>query len=154
MLKGKRKTVKYLANYNLRFYGGKDFRFFETDIAFILTLIPIGLYFTSRKVESLIKIIVLNLAYLILIPTFYCLYCFLESQFIEITITNPIINDGILRYDQNSVNYRMILFLTIISTFTSGIIFKKIATEKSQLPTAHPMKSTSPCLFSKLLYFL
>ena len=125
-----RKTVKYLANYKLGFYGGKDFRFFETDIAFILTLIPIGFYFTLRKVESLKNIIGLNLVYLILIPTFYCLYCFLESQFIEITITNPIMNNGILKYHQNNVNYRMILFLTIISTFIIGIIFKNITTEK------------------------
>ena len=125
-----RETVKYLANFKLEFYGGKDFRFFETDIAFILTLIPIGFYFTSRKVSSLKKIIGLNLIYLILIPAFYCLFCFLESQFIKITITNPIIDDGILKYHLNNVNYKMILFLTIISTFISGIIFKKIATEK------------------------
>ena len=125
-----RKTVKYLANYKLGFYGGKDFRIFETDIAFILTLIPIGFYFTSRKVESLKKIIGLNLVYLILIPTFYCIYCFLESKFIEITVTNPIINDGTLKYHQNNVNYKMILFLTIISTSIGGIIFKKITNEK------------------------
>jgi hypothetical protein len=43
-------------------------------------------------------------------------------------------DDGILKYHQNNVNYRMILFLTIISTFISGIIFKKIINEKSQLP--------------------
>ena len=125
-----RKTVKYLADYKLGFYGGKDFRLFQTDIAFILTLIPIGFYLTSRKISSLKKIIGLNLVYLILIPTFYCLFCFLESQFIEITITNPIMNDGILKYHQNNVNYKMILFLTIISTFIIGIIFKKITTEK------------------------
>ena len=125
-----RRTVKYLADYKLGFYGGKDFRLFETDIAFILTLIPIGFHFTSRKVSSLKKIIGLNLIYLILIPTFYCLYSFLESQFIKITITNPIMNDGILKYHQNNVNYRMILFLTIISTFISGIIIKKMANGK------------------------
>tara|TARA_R110001606_G_scaffold398817_1_gene579076 strand:+ start:1375 stop:1878 length:504 start_codon:yes stop_codon:yes gene_type:complete len=125
-----RRTVKYFANYQLGFYGGKDFRIFETDIAFILTLIPIGFYFTSRKVSSLKKIIGLNLVYLILIPLFYCLYCFLESQFIKITITNPIMNDGVLKYHQNNVNYRMILFFTIISTFISGIIIKKITKEK------------------------
>jgi hypothetical protein len=125
-----RRTIKYFAVYELGFYGGKDFRIFETDIAFILTLIPIGFYFTSRKVSSLKKIIGLNLIYLILIPIFYCLYCFLESQFIKITITNPIINDGVLKYHQNNVNYRMILFLTIISTFISGIIIKKITNGK------------------------
>ena len=125
-----RRTVKYFANYELGFYGGKDFRLFETDIAFILTLIPIGFYFTSRKVSSFTKIIGLNLVYLILIPAFYCLFCYLESQFIKITITNPIMNDEVLKYHQNNVNYRMIIFLTIISTFISGIIIKKITNEK------------------------
>lgn len=125
-----RSTIKYLANYELGFYGGKDFRFFQTDIAFILTLIPIGFYFTSRKISSLKKILWLNLVYLILITLFYCLFCYLESQFINITVTNPIMNDGILKYHQNNVNYRMILFLTIISTFISGIIIKKITNGK------------------------
>ena len=125
-----RKAVKYFANYELGFYGGKDFRVFETDIAFILTLIPIGFYFTTRKINSINKILRLNLIYLILIPLFYSFYCYLESQFINITITNPIMNDGILKYHQNNVNYRMILFLTIISTFISGIIIKTITNEK------------------------
>ncbi|SFS82472.1 hypothetical protein SAMN04488006_0228 [Lutibacter maritimus] len=125
-----RRTIKYFADYELGFYGGKDFRIFETDIAFILTLIPIGFYFTSRKVSSLKKIIGLNLVYLILIPIFYCLFCYLESQFIDITMTNPIMSDGILKYHQNNVNYKMILFLTIISTFISGVIIKKITNRK------------------------
>ena len=103
---------------------------FNFNIAFILTLIPIGFYFTSQKISSLKKIIGLNIFYLIVIPTFYCLYYFLESQFIKITITNPIMNDGVLKYHQNNVNYRMILFLTIISTFISGIIIKKLTNEK------------------------
>ncbi|EAS19567.1 hypothetical protein BBFL7_00113 [Flavobacteria bacterium BBFL7] len=125
-----RRTVKYFADYQLGFYGGKDLRIYETDIAFILTLIPIGFFFTTRKVSSLKKILWLNLGYLILIPLFYCLFCFLESQFIKVTITNPIMNDGILKYHQNNVNYRMISFLTIISTFISGIIIKKITNGK------------------------
>jgi hypothetical protein len=125
-----RKTVKYLANYELGFYGGKGLRIFETEIAFILTLIPIGFYFTSRNVNSLTKIIGQILIYLILIPAFYFLICYLESRFIKITITNPIMDDGVLKYHQNNVNYRMILFLTIISTFISGIIIKKITNKK------------------------
>jgi dolichyl-phosphate-mannose--protein O-mannosyl transferase len=125
-----RRTVKYLANYELGYYGGKGFRIFETDIAFILTLIPIGFYFTSRKIRSIKKVLWLNFVYLILVPIFYCLFCFLESQFINITVTNPIMNDGILKYHQNNLNYRMILFFTIISTFISGIIIKKITKEK------------------------
>ncbi len=133
-----RRTVKYFTNYQLSFYGGKDFRIFETDIAFIMTLIPIGFYFTSLKINSLKKIIGLNLVYLILIPLFYCLYCFLESQFIKTTITNPIINDGVLKYHQNNVNYKMILFLTILSTFISGIIIKKITARKKPVANKEP----------------
>ena len=124
-----RRTVKYLANYQLGFYG-KEFRIFETDIAFILTLIPIGFYFTSRKVISFKKIIGMNLVYLILIPIFYCVYCYLESQFIKITITNPIMNDGVLKYHLNNVNYRMILIFTITSTFICGMIIKIITNRK------------------------
>lgn len=128
-----RSTVKYLADYELGFVGGKDFRFFETDIAFILTLIPLGFYSTTRKISSLKGIIGLNLAYFTLIPIFYCVYCYLESQFIKITITNPVIHEGILKYHQNNVNYRMILFLTIISTFISGLIIKTITTGKKPM---------------------
>lgn len=125
-----RRAVKYFADYEFGFYGGKDFRIFETDIAFILTLIPIGFYFTFRKISSVKKILWLNLVYLILIPIFYCLFCYLESQFINITVTEPIMNDGIIKYHQNNVNYRMILFFTIISTFISGIIIKKLTNKK------------------------
>jgi len=42
-------------------------------------------------------------------------------------------NNGILKYHQNNVNYRMILFLTISSTFISGIIIKKIANGKKPI---------------------
>jgi hypothetical protein len=121
-----RTAVKYFADYELGFYGGKDFRVFETDIAFILTLIPIGFYVTSRKVTSIKKKVVLNLVYLLLITAFYCLYCFIESQFIKITVTLPILDNGNLKYNQNNVNYRMILFFTVLSTFAGEIIAKRI----------------------------
>lgn len=121
-----RRAVKYFADYELGFYGGKDFRIFETDIAFILTLIPIGFYFTKRKITSIKNKVVLNVIYLILILAFYCLYCFIESQFIKMTVTQPIIDNGILKYHQNNVNYRMILFLTVLSTFVGGIIAKRV----------------------------
>ena len=131
-----RRTVKYFADYKLGFYGGKDFRIFETDIAIILILIPIGFYFTTRKVISIKQKFLLYLSYLILIPAFYCLYCFLESQYIKMTITLPIMDNGILKYHQNNVNYRVILFLTILSTFVGGIITKRIINRKSQQVTA------------------
>jgi len=125
-----RRSVKYFADYKLGFYGGKDFRIFETHIAFILTLIPIGFYFTTRKVNSLKSKLILNLIYIILIPIFYCFYSFIESQYIKFTITNPIMNDGILKYHLNNVNYRMILFMTITSTVICGIIVKRIINKK------------------------
>ena len=125
-----RRSVKFFANYELGFYGGKDYRIFETDVAFILTLIPIGFYFTARNIISLKGRILLNLIYMISILIFYCLYCFLESQFIKITITAPIMDNGILKYHQNNVNYRIILILTILSTFIGGIIIKRIINRK------------------------
>lgn len=124
-----RRTVKYFANYQLGFYG-KEFRIFETDVALILTLIPIGFFFTTRKTETVKKIIGMNLVFLLSIITFYCFYCYLESHFIKLTVTNPIMNDGILEYHLNNLNYRTILILTIISTFISGMIIKKIINGK------------------------
>ena len=126
-----RRTVKYFADYELNFYGGKDFRIFETDIAFILTLFPIGFYFIIRKINSVKKILCLNLVYLILSVGFYSLFCYLESQFIKITATAPVMNDGIMAYHHNNVNYRMILIFTLISTFMSGIIIKRLTNKKT-----------------------
>ena len=130
-----RNLVKYFANYKLEFYGGKEFRLFESDIAFILTLIPIGFYFISRKVSSIMKMLSLNLLYLILVPLFFCFYCFIESIYLNIIITQPRIKGKIIHFHFNNVNYRLILFLTIISTFVIGIIIHKISSGKSQLPT-------------------
>ncbi len=124
-----RRTVKYFANYEIGFYG-KDFRILETDIAFILTLIPIGFYFTTLKVHSLKRKIILNIVYLIFIPLFYCLYCFLESVYFYAIITQPREVDGIIKFHLNNVNYRTILFLTILSNFVIGIIIKKILNGK------------------------
>jgi hypothetical protein len=126
-----RQTIHYLADYKLGFYGGKDFRIFETDIAFILTILPIGFYLTARKINSVKRIIVLNVAYLLLIPLYYGLFCYLESQFIKITVTDPLLQDGVLKYHQNNVNYRLILFFTILSTYISGIIVNKITATSS-----------------------
>jgi hypothetical protein len=122
-----RRTVIFLANYRLGFYGGKDFRILETDIAFILTLIPITFYLTSRNVHFIKRKMQLYLVYGISIPMFYCTYCFLESQFINLTVTQPIIDDGVLKYHHNNVNYRMILLLTILSTFAMGTLIRYIS---------------------------
>lgn len=127
-----RRIVKYSAGYELEFYGGKDFSFFETQMALILTLIPVGFYFTTRKISSLKEIIKLKLLYLILIPIFYYVYCYLESQFIETLKTKFIFDESVLKYPQNCVNYEMILFLTIISTLISGLMMR-ILTKKLKI---------------------
>ncbi len=120
----------YFADYEIGFYGGKDLRILETDIAFILTLIPIGFFITSRNVTSLKNRLILNLVYVTQIIIFYCLFCFIESQFIKYTVDQPLIVNGILKYHMNNVNYRTILLLTIISTFTGGLIFKLLILKK------------------------
>lgn len=120
-----RKTVKYLANYELGFYGGKGLRIFETEIAFILTLIPIGFYWTARKLNSLKDFLFLLLIYLILTPLFYLLYCFIESIYLNIIITQPKMDGEIIKFHYDNVNYKMILGLTIFSTFFGGIILNK-----------------------------
>ena len=120
-----RKLIKNLANYELEFYGGKEFRLFATHIAFILTLIPIGFYWTARKLNSLKDFLFLLLIYLILTPLFYLFYCFLESIYLNIIITQPKMDGEIIKFHYDNVNYKMILGLTIFSTFFGGIILNK-----------------------------
>jgi hypothetical protein len=121
-----RKLIKYFADYELEFYGGKEFRLFATHIAFILTLIPIGFYWTARKLNSLKEFIILVLIYLILSLLFYLLYCFLESIYLNVIITQPKMNGEVINFHYDNVNYKMILALTISSTFIGGIIAKRI----------------------------
>ena len=120
-----RKTVAYFADYNLKFYGGKDFRLLNTEIAFILTLIPIGFYFTTLKLNSK-KARMMLLVYLILIPLYFCVSCFLESQYIKLNSTVHSFNMEVLMYHQNNLNYKTIALLTIILTFTSGLIYNRL----------------------------
>jgi len=121
-----RNSIKYFADYKLSFYGAKEFRIFETDIAFILTLIPISFFVLTKNLASFVLKVRFAIFYGICIPAFYCLYCFLESEFIKITITLPDYVNGALMYHSNNINYRLILFATIISTYIVGIISKKI----------------------------
>lgn len=127
-----RNTIKYLANYELEFYAVKTFRLFEADVAFILILIPIGFYIINRKISSLKKVIRLVLMTIILIPLFYYLFCYFESLFIRTSTSTSTststINNQVLKYHQNKVSYRMILFLTIVSVLISGNIIKKTKT--------------------------
>lgn len=121
-----RKSVKYFSNIKIDFYGSKDFRFFETDIAFILTLIPISLFLITRKLTSLSTKVKLAILFLISIVCFYCLYSYGESCIIGITIDLPTYINGTLMYNYNNVDYEGILFLTIISSFLVALLAKKI----------------------------
>ena len=121
-----RKSLKYFSEVKIDFYGGKDFRIFETDIAFILTLIPISFFVITKKLPLIATKIKLATLFLISLVGFYCFYCFIESCFIGITITRPTYVDGALMYHSNNVNYRLILFLTIVSAFIVCLISRKL----------------------------
>lgn len=121
-----RTAVKYFANFKIGYYGGKGLRIFETDIAFILTLLPISFSILIRKLNSFPAKLILAIQYLICIPAFYCLYCFMESEFIAVTTTLSRYVDGVFMYHSNNINYRSILFLTVTSTFAIGIITGKL----------------------------
>ena len=126
-----RKSIKYFSETKIDYYGGKDFRIFETNIAFILTLIPISIFILTRKLALLKTRIKLFTIFLTCIATFYCLFCYLESCIIGITIARPNYIDGVLMYHRNNVNYCGILFLTIVSAFVVALITKKIGKKAS-----------------------
>lgn len=121
-----RQSIKYFSKVKIDYYGGKDLRIFETDIAFILTLIPITFYIISRKLALLSTKIMLAFLYFIGLVGFYCFYCYLESCFIGITISNPTYIKGVLMYHHGNVDYSTILLLTIISTFIISLLTKMI----------------------------
>lgn len=121
-----RKSVKYFSKVKIDFYGGKDFRIFETDIAYILTLIPISLFLLTRKLTLLSTKIKYTMLFIISIVSFYCLYTYGESCIIGITIDLPTYINGTLMYNYNNVDYKGILFLTIVSSFVVTILAKKL----------------------------
>jgi len=120
-----RRAIIFFADYELGFYPGKDFRILETDIAFILTLLPIGLFFIVRKLDSSVNTIGFIGAYIFFIAIFYCFFCYAESQYIKYTVTTPTFDNGALKYHLRNVNYRSILFLTLLSSFTCVFVLKK-----------------------------
>ncbi len=126
-----RNSIKYFAKFKIDYYGGKGYRIFETDIAFILTLIPITFFILVRKLNSLGTKLRFAILYLISIVSFYCLYCYMESEFIAITSTLGAYRNGVFMYHSNNINYRGILLSTIISTFVIGIIAKKLIKKAS-----------------------
>ncbi|HAR72314.1 hypothetical protein ACTS9T_15845 [Empedobacter falsenii] len=117
-----RKSIEYLSVFKIGYYGGKEFWILSTNVALILTLIPISFFVLSRKLAKL----KLAIFYVISIVCFYCFYCYLESEFIRITVTNPTYDNGALMYHSNNINYNKILIATIISTFVSGIVVGKL----------------------------
>lgn len=121
-----KKAIKYFAHYKIDYYAAKEFRFLETGIAFILILIPISYYFLTKNSTSYATKLKLALLYTIAILGFYCFYCFTESEFIRLTYTLPRDKNGVLLCHSNNINFRGILFMTIISTFIVGLVAKKL----------------------------
>lgn len=119
------RTIIYkLSNYNLEYYGAKQFRFFVPDIGFILTLIPIGLFFTTKflKLKEISFISILVYAGFLIV--FYLLFCFLESQIIK--YTTVIDNKGIYNYHHINVNYRLIATFSIVFSLSINFLIFKI----------------------------
>lgn len=115
-----------IANYDLSYYGAKQFSFFVPDLGFILTLIPIGLYIVLKSQKSKRNIFISILFFSCLLVLFYIFYCFSESQIIKYTTTASIKN--IYYYHHQNVNYRLIALLSIISSqILNYFILKKLS---------------------------
>lgn len=125
-----RRAIIFFADYELGFYPGKDFRILETDIAFILTLLPIGLFFIVLRLDSTVNTIAFILAYIFCVSVFYCVFCYAESQYIKYTVTTPTFDNGVLKYHLRNVNYRSILFLTLLSSLAGVFALKGIIHRK------------------------
>lgn len=121
-----RKSIRFFSNHEIDYYGGKEFRFFVTDSAAILALIPICLYTLIKDLALLTTKFKITLLFLITIPFFYCLYCYTEVQLIKMTVTNPTYINGSLMYHSNNIDYRGILFFTIVSAFLMALAGKKM----------------------------
>lgn len=109
------RTIVYkIANYDLEFYGAKEFRFFIPDFGFILTLIPIGFYIINNLQKSIKPNFISVLTFTFLLILFYFFYCYLESQIIK--HTTLVDSKNIYYYHHSNVNYRLIAFLSIVSS--------------------------------------
>ncbi|KIO51404.1 hypothetical protein IW18_17290 [Flavobacterium hibernum] len=98
----------------MRYYGGKEIRFFVLDLGFILTVVPTGLYIISKSQKqkriSLYSILIFSG----LLVSFYLFYCFLESQIIK--YTTPVNIKNIYYFHHQNVNYLLIALFSIISS--------------------------------------
>jgi len=128
-----RRVIIFFADYELGFYPGKDFRILETDIAFVLTLFPIGFFFIVRNLDSTVNTIGFIGAYIFFLAVFYCIFCYAESQYIKYTVTTPTFDKGVLKYHLRNVNYRSILFLSLLCSFTCAFALKIIIYRKKTL---------------------
>ncbi|WP_337966599.1 hypothetical protein [uncultured Flavobacterium sp.] len=121
-----RTLISKIANYDLEYYGGKEFRLFVPDLGFILTLIPIGLYIISRSQKQKRNNFLSILIFSALLVLFYFFYCFIESQIIKYTASADIKNT--YYYHHQNVNYRLIALFSIISSqILDYFILKKVS---------------------------
>ncbi|RKR11826.1 hypothetical protein C8C83_3575 [Flavobacterium sp. 90] len=121
-----RTLILKIANYDLEYYGAKQIRFFVPDLGFILTLIPIGLYITSKLQKQKRNNLVSLLVFSVLLVLFYLFYCFVESQIIKYTTSADIKN--MYYYHYQNVNYQLIALFSIISSqILNYFILKKVS---------------------------
>lgn len=125
-----RTLIFKMANYDLKFYGGKEIRFFIPDLGFILTLIPIGFYSISKIPKSKNISFVSILIYIVLLLLFYLTFSFLESQIIK--YTSAIDTKNIYHYHHNNINYRLIAIFSIV--FSLSVNFVVLNILKRQKP--------------------
>ncbi len=122
-----RQLVSNFANYNLEFYGAKQIRIYSLDIGLLFTLIPIGLFFIVKNTKETKYKLLLIASFTFLLILYYCVFCQLESRFIKYTTTVDMGN--IYRYHHLNINYRLILFISILTVIITqfGIvrIYKK-----------------------------
>lgn len=119
-----RALIFKMANYDLKFYGGKEIRFFIPDFGFILSMIPIGFYtiykFQKSKNISFVSILI----YIVLLLLFYLTFSFLESQVIKYTAV--IDNKNIYHYHHSNVNYRLIAIFSIVFSLSLNFVVLNI----------------------------
>ncbi|MFC7774466.1 hypothetical protein [Flavobacterium sp. GCM10027622] len=120
-----RKTILYFSRFKIDYYGGKEFWIFPTDVAFISTLIPIGFFLFFRKLST-VTLLQFALLHCISMMATYCFFCYLESEYIRLTVTNPMYKNGFLLYHSNAIHYNEILLLTILTSFGIDLLFKKL----------------------------
>ena len=123
-----RDVVQYLANYDLKFYGGKDSISLSLIAPFIFALTPVGFHFTSSRIVSSERRLAHTFIQLVLILIFYFIYCFLDGVYIYNKIVPIEEVDGVVKFHKNDLHYTMIVLLTLTSTFMTGTIIKKVMT--------------------------